>query len=407
MPAFQYTALNEKGRQKRGVLEGDNARQVRKQLRELSLVPLSVEAVSENEKTASSKHGGLTLKQSISVAELALVTRQLATLVQAGLPLDDALTAVSQQCDKARLKSIILAIRAGVLEGKSLAESFAEYPHIFDSLYRSMVAAGELSGKLDSVLLRLADYTEQRHAIRQKTLLALLYPTILSFVAIAVVAGLLAFVVPQVVEQFVTAGQELPTSTQILIALSDAVRNFWLLALAIIIILILTTKWALQKDSLRFLIHKKLLAIPALGKVILGVNTARFSRTLSILISSSVPLLDALKISGRVLNNDCLRLAVAEAATKVQEGASLNRALADTEYFPPMMIHMIANGEKSGELDDMLERIADNQDREFEMLVAMALGLFEPILILTMGGVVLFIVIAILLPIFELNTLVG
>lgn len=406
MPAFQYTALNEKGRQKKGVLEADNARQVRKQLREMALVPIAVDAVAETEKISQSK-GAFKLKQTISVSDLALVTRQLATLVQAGLPLDEALTAVSQQCDKTRLKNIMLAIRAGVLEGKTLADSFAEYPHIFDSLYRSMVAAGEVSGSLDGVLLRLADYTEQRHAIRQKTQLALLYPTILSFVAVAVVAGLLAFVVPQVVEQFVTAGQDLPMATQILIALSDGVRSFWLFVLVGLTLVIAGFKWASKREHLSLIIHRNLLYFPVLGKVILGINVARFSRTLSILISSGVPLLDALKISGKVLNNNCLRLAVAGAASKVHEGTSLNRALAETGYFPPMMLHMIANGEKSGELDNMLERIADNQDREFEMLVAMALGLFEPVLILAMGGVVLFIVIAILLPIFELNTLVG
>jgi len=406
MAAFHYTALNEKGRQKQGVLEGDNIRQIRKQLRDLGLAPASVEAVSSSEKSASNARY-FTFKRNISVAELALVTRQLATLVEAGLPLDEALTAVSQQCDKARLKSIMLAIRSGVLEGKSLAESFAEYPHVFDSLYRSMVAAGEASGNLDGVLLRLADYTEQRHVIKQKTQLALLYPTILSVVAIAVVAGLLAFVVPNVVEQFISAGQDLPFATQILISMSDAVRDFWLWALIVITLTMLMFKWALKQDALRLIIHTQVIKIPAVGNVILGVNTARFSRTLSILISSSVPLLDALKISGKVLNNDCLQFAVAEAAEHVQEGSSLNRALTETGYFPPMMLHMIANGEKSGELDAMLERIADNQDREFEMLVAMALGLFEPILILTMGGVVLFIVTAILLPIFELNTLVG
>lgn len=406
MPAFQYTALTDKGRQKHGVLEGDNARQIRKQLRDLALVPVSVEAVSVKEQSLQ-KQGGLILKRTISVAELALVTRQLATLVQAGLPLDEALTAVSQQCDKARLKNVVLAIRSAVLEGKSLAESFAEYPHIFDSLYRSMVAAGETSGGLGEVLIRLADYTEQRHALRQKTQLALLYPTILSLVAIAVVAGLLAFVVPTVVEQFSTAGQNLPMATQILIALSDAVRNFWAIALIMILLTIVAMKWALKRPNLRLLIHTKLIQTPVIGKVILGVNTARFSRTLSILISSGLPLLDALKISGRVLNNVCLQAAVAAASNSVHEGSSLNRALAETGYFPPMMLHMIANGEKSGELDNMLERIAVNQDREFEMLVAMALGLFEPLLILIMGGVVLFIVIAILLPIFELNTLVG
>jgi len=406
MPAFQYTALNDKGRQKRGVLEGDNARQVRKQLRDLSLVPISVEAVSAKEQSIQKKTG-LSLKRGISVAELALVTRQLATLVQAGLPLDEALTAVSQQCDKARLKSIVLAIRGGVMEGKSLAESFTDYPHIFDSLYCSMVSAGETSGSLGEVLIRLADYTEKRHAIRQKTQIALLYPTILSFVAIVVVAGLLAFVVPKVVAQFATAGQDLPGATQLLISLSDLVINYWLIALITAFAATVAIKWGLKKAAFKYSFDKQLLALPAIGKVILGVNTARFSRTLSILTSSGVPLLDALTISGRVLSNVCLKAAVNDAANHVKEGSSLNRALAETGYFPPMMLHMIANGEKSGELDTMLERIADNQDREFEMLVAMALGLFEPLLILTMGGVVLFIVIAILLPIFELNTLVG
>jgi len=406
MPAFQYTALNEKGRQQRGVLEADTPRQIRKQLRDLGLTAVSVEAVSAKEKSIQS-NTGFKLKHKISVAELALVTRQLATLVQAGLPLDEALSAVAQQCDKARLKSVVLAIRGGVLEGKTLADSFADYPHIFDSLYRSMVAAGETSGSLGEVLNRLADYTEKRHAIRQKTQIALLYPTILSIVAIAVVAGLLAFVVPNVVAQFATAGQSLPTATLILIAMSDLVRNFWLIALLFIISITVILKWALKKDDFKYIFDKQLLALPAMGKVILGVNTARFSRTLSILTSSGVPLLDALTISGRVLNNDCLRAAVADAANHVKEGSSLHRALAETGYFPPMMLHMIANGEKSGELDNMLERIADNQDREFEMLIAMALGIFEPVLILAMGGVVLFIVIAILLPIFELNTLVG
>jgi len=406
MPAFQYTALNDKGRQKSGVLEGDTPRQVRKQLRDLGLVPTAVEAVASKEKSIESKKR-FQLKRTISAAELALLTRQLATLVQAGLPLDEALTAVAQQCDKARLKSVVLAIRGGVLEGKSLAESFSDYPHIFDSLYRSMVAAGETSGNLGEVLLRLADHTEKRHEIRQKTQIALLYPTILSVVAFAVVAGLLAFVVPKVVAQFATAGQALPTATQLLIALSDLVRNFWAVALLFIIVVIVTMKWALKKAHFKYVFHQRLLTLPAIGKVILGINTARFSRTLSILTSSGVPLLDALTISGRVLNNTCLKAAVADAANHVKEGSSLNRALAETGYFPPMMLHMIANGEKSGELDNMLERIADNQDREFEMLVAMALGLFEPLLILVMGGVVLFIVIAILLPIFELNTLVG
>lgn len=407
MTAFHYEALNAKGRTRKGVLEADTPRQIRKQLRDMALVPISVEAVADNEKLSPKNSDLFQLKRGISVAELALVTRQLATLVQAGLPLDEALTAVAQQCDKPRLKSIILAVRAGVLEGNGLADSFAAYPHIFDKLYRSMVAAGESSGHLGEVLIRLADYTEQRQVLRQKTQVAMLYPSILSLVAIAVVAGLLAFVVPKVVAQFSTAGQSLPMATQLLIALSDAVRDFWVYALLMLIVVVVSLKWAMKRPVFRYRFDRLLLGIPALGKVIRGVNTARFSRTLSILTSSGVALLDALKISGRVLSNRCLQSAVTQAALHVQEGASLNRALTETGHFPPMMLHMIANGENSGQLDSMLERVASNQEREFEMLVAMALGLFEPLLILVMGGVVLFIVIAILLPIFELNTLVG
>lgn len=406
MPAFQYKALDDNGRQKKGVLEGDNPKQIRKKIRELGLVPLSVESVTSREKSIQ-KTSRFSVKHTISVAELALVTRQLATLVQAGLPLDEALTAVAQQCDKARLKSVMLAIRGGVLEGKTLAESLLEYPHIFDTLYRAMVSAGEASGNLGEVLIGLADYTEKRHAIRQKTQIAMLYPAILSLVAIAVVSGLLAFVVPKVVAQFATADQALPAATQILIAISDFIRSYGLTAVVILLVLIFTIKSALKNQSFKKRFDQGLLALPLLGKVILGVNTARFTRTLSILTSSGVPLLDALVISGRVLNNLCLKEAISQAANHVKEGSSLNRALSETGYFPPMMLHMVANGEKSGELDNMLERIADNQDREFEMLVAMALGLFEPLLILAMGGVVLFIVIAILLPIFELNTLVA
>jgi general secretion pathway protein F len=407
MAAFHYQAMNAKGRTKKGVLEADTPRQIRKQLRDMGLVPISVEAVADNEKSSQNNAAFFQLKRGISVAELALVTRQLATLVQAGLPLDEALTAVAQQCDKPRLKSIMLAVRAGVLEGNGLAESFASFPHIFDTLYRSMVAAGESSGHLGEVLIRLADYTEQRQVLRQKTQVAMLYPSILSVVAIAVVAGLLAFVVPKVVAQFSTAGQSLPMATQVLIALSDAVRDFWVYALLIITAVVVSLKWALKRPVFRYRFDRLLLRVPGLGKVVRGVNTARFSQTLSILTSSGVPLMEALKISGRVLSNTCLRTAVTQAALHVQEGASLNRALTETKHFPPMMLHMIANGENSGQLDSMLERVASNQEREFEMLVAMALGLFEPLLILVMGGVVLFIVIAILLPIFELNTLVG
>lgn len=406
MATYQYVALNDKGREKRGVIEGDTPRQIRKQLRDLGLSPVSVTAVT-HKKTAFDTGHYLHVNYQISVTELALITRQLATLIQAGLPLDEALSAVSQQCEKDQLTGIVLSIRASVLEGKTLAESFSDHPRVFDRLYCSMVAAGEDSGNLGQVLIKLSDHIEQRQVLRQQTKLALLYPAILTSVAILVIAGLLAFVVPRVVEQFSTAGQALPLATRILITVSDAVKNYGLMAMIVLILLIYGLKWGLKNASFRYQFDKKLLTLPVIGKVVRNVNTSRFSDTLSILISSGIPLVDALTIAGRVLNNSCLQQAISDAATHLHEGSSLHRALTETGYFPPMMLHMIANGEKSGKLDEMLGHIASNQEREHKMTVSMVLGLFEPLLILLMGGVVLFIVMAILLPIFELNSLVG
>ncbi len=399
MATFQYVALNDKGREKRGLIEGDAPRQVRKQLREQGLSPVSVTPITRS--ISSQK------KYQLSIAELALITRQLATLIQSGLPLDEALSAVAQQCEKERLTGIILSVRTGVLEGKTLAESFADYPGAFDTLYCSMVAAGEDSGTLGDVLIRLSDHIEQRQALRQQTKLALLYPAILTSVAILVIAGLLAFVVPRVVEQFVTAGQALPLATRILIMVSDAVKNYWLITLVILILVGYGLKWGLKNRSFRYRFDKNLLALPFIGKVVLNVNASRFSHTLSVLISSGLPLLDALEIAGRVLNNSCLQQAISRSANHLHEGSSLHQALMETGYFPPMMLHMIANGEKSGKLGEMLEHIASNQERDHKTMLSMVLGLFEPLLILLMGGIVLFIVMAILLPIFELNSLVG
>ncbi len=406
MAIYQYVALNDKGREKRGVIEGDVPRQIRKQLRELGLSPISVTPIVHANGTFNTNASPQS-KYQISIAELALITRQLATLIQAGLPLDEALSAVAQQCDKERLTGIILSVRTGVLEGKTLAESFADYPNAFDTLYCSMVAAGEDSGTLGDVLIRLSDHIEQRQALRQQTKLALLYPAILTSVAILVIAGLLAFVVPRVVEQFVTAGQSLPLATRILIIVSDAVKSYWLITLAILTLIAYGLKWGLKNNAFRYQVDKNLLTLPFIGKVVLNVNTSRFSHTLSVLISSGLPLLDALKVAGRVLNNSCLQRAISRAANHLHEGSSLHRSLMETGYFPPMMLHMIANGEKSGKLGEMLEHIASNQERDHKTMISMVLGLFEPLLILLMGGVVLFIVMAILLPIFELNSLVG
>ncbi|WP_394148329.1 type II secretion system inner membrane protein GspF [Shewanella atlantica] len=406
MPAFEYKALDSKGKQKKGVMEADTARHARGQLREQRLMPLEITPVVEKESKAKSS-GKSFFKRGISVAELALITRQIATLVAAGLPVEEALKAVGQQCEKARLASMVMAVRSRVVEGYSLADSMAEFPHIFDDLYRAMVASGEKSGHLEVVLNRLADYTERRHQLKSKMTQAMIYPVVLTLVAISVIAILLAAVVPEVVGQFEHMGQELPWTTLLLIASSDFVRDYGLMILGVIVIGLVLFKRLLMKAEYRMKYDSLLLVFPVIGRVSKGLNTARFARTLSILTASAVPLLDAMRIASEVLINVKVRAAVEEATARVREGTSLGAALTNTKLFPPMMLYMITSGEKSGQLEHMLERAADNQDREFESNVNIALGVFEPMLVVSMAAVVLFIVLAILQPILELNNMIS
>jgi len=404
MGAFEYIALDVKGREKKGVIEGDAPRQVRQQLREQGWVPLEVQEVAQRE-TRSRTRPAL-LQRGISATDLALITRQLATLVRAGLPLEECLRAVSPQTDRARLKSMLLAVRARVMEGHTLAAGLADFRHVFPELYRTTVEADEQSGHLDRVLERLADYTESRQQMRQKVQLAVFYPAILTLVAVLVVGGLMTYVVPQVVQVFDNIGQTLPPLTRGLIAISDFLRESGTVILVLLILLGVAVSYLLRNPGNRRRFHRMLLGIPLVGRLERGLNTGRFARTFSILTASGVPVLEALRISSQVMSNLPMRGAVDEAAARVREGASIASALEKSGYFPPMTVHLIASGEASGKLEEMLERAAINQEREIETLIAALLGLFEPLLILVMGGVVLIIVLAILLPIFDLNQLV-
>lgn len=406
MAAFDYQAVDSRGKTKKGIIEGDTPRQVRGLLREQGLMPTEVTPSLQKSKQASSKRR-LGLSKKISASDLALITRQLATLVESGLPLEESLLAVSEQCEKNHLKSIIMAVRTKVTEGYGLAESMAEFPHIFSNLYRAMVAAGEKSGHLDKVLDRLADYTEQRQYMRSQLVQALVYPVIMTIVAVGVIAILLTAVVPKIVGQFEHMGQNLPGTTQFLISASDFLRDHGLSIVLVATLLMFIFAQLLKKPAFKLKYHQRLLGLPGIGKVARGINTARFARTLSILNASAVPLLESMKISGEVLENLYIKKRVAEASDKVREGGSLRMSLEQTKLFPPMMLHMIASGEKSGQLEHMLGRAADNQDREFEALVNISLKAFEPALMVSMAGVVLFIVMAILQPILQLNTLVG
>ena len=405
MAAFSYKAVNAKGRNASGVLEGDNARQVRQQLREKGLIPVEVEQVAEKHRQKQTRM--TFFRPRVSASELALLTRQMATLVESALPIEEALLAVAEQSSKPSQRNMMMAVRSKVVEGHGLADAMAEFPSIFDELYRAMVAAGEKSGHLDTVLNRLADYTERRQQTRSQITQALIYPSLMMFFAIGIVLPLLTVVVPKIVDQFDHMGQDLPGITQLLISISEWLQNYGLYLLAVLVLLAVVVSRLLQRPALKLKYHQWLLKVPLIGKVTRGLNTSRFARTLSILSSSAVPLLEAMRISADVLENQYMKQQIMAAAMNVKEGSSLRAALDNTGMFPPMMMHMIASGEKSGELQSMLGRAADNQDREFESLVSISLKVFEPMLIVTMAAVVLFIVIAILQPILELNKTVN
>jgi len=373
-------------------------------LRDKQWSPLEVKQARARE---SSGTGGFSFGRGLSARDLALVTRQLATLVQAALPIEEALRAAAAQSGSQKIKSMLLAVRGRVMEGHSLAASLREYPSAFPDLYRATVAAGEHAGHLGLVLDQLADYTDQRQQSRQKIQLALLYPVILLVASLAIVVLLLGYVVPDVVKVFVNTGQELPALTTGLIAVSEVVQRWgWLITLGIVALAI-GMRQALRDPNIKLRWHSFILRLPLVGRLVRATNTARFASTLAILTRSGVPLVDALGIAAAVIGNLRIRERVVEAAQRVREGGSLTRALEATGEFPPMMLHMIAAGEKSGELDQMLARTARNQENDLAAQISLLVGLFEPFMLVFMGAVVLVIVLAILLPILSLNQLVG
>ncbi len=403
MGAFEYTALDSGGHERKGVVEGDTPRQVRQQLREQGLTPLVINEAAEREGQAGHR---LTLGRGISAADLALITRQLATLVRSAMPVEEALLVASQQCEKSRLKSMLLAVRARVMEGHTLAYGLAQFEHVFPEIFRATVAAGEHSGHLDGVLERLADYAENRQQLRQKMTLAMIYPLLLTVMAILVVAGLMAYVVPRVTQVYSHTGQSLPFLTLALIGISHFLHSYGIYLIIALIVLFVIARRALKKPDVRRRWDRYKLRVPLLNRLVRGINTAQFTRTLSILVGSGVPVLEALRISAEVVANVPMREAVDEAALRVREGASISQSLSKSGLFPPMAVHLIASGEASGKLDSMLERAAISQERELETLTGTLLGIMEPGLILVMGLIVLLIVLGILLPIFNLDQMV-
>lgn len=404
MSAFEYTALDHKGSELKGIIEGDSARLVRQQLREKDLVPLTV--VEVKKQAVDAKNKGFIFNQRINTTELALLTRQLATLSRSGIPLDEATATVARQSINPRVKKLLLGVRAKILEGHTLANGLRDYPHVFSEMYCATVAAGEQSGHLDVVMERLADYTEQRQQLQQRLKLALIYPVILTVMSLLVVGGLLTYVVPEVVKVFSDTGQQLPFLTTALIAVSDFMQDWFVYLLLFMVAGFFVFKKLMQQDLFKKGYHQFLLKLPVIGNLVLGGNSAQFSRTLSILAASGVPILDAMHIAVKVMDNIPMREAVENASQQVSEGGSLSVTLEQSGYFNPMLINLIASGEATGQLEQMLERAAVNQERELETTTAMLMGLLEPLLIVAMGGVVLIIVLAILLPVLDLNQLV-
>ncbi len=411
MSAYSYQALNAKGRRVKGVLEADSERQARNALRERGLKPIQL-ALSSG-KARGGEQGGRPspsakwLQPRIKSGTLALITRQLAILLDAGLPLDETLQTVARQLRTARHAAILLQIRTRITEGHTLAYGLAEYPRTFNAMYRAMVRAGEHAGLLGPVMGRLAEYTETRQKTQQDLQGAMIYPIVLVIIAIAVVSALMTYLVPELVRIFQDSGSELPALTRAVIAISDFLIAHGLSLLAAIIGVVALYHLSMRNAKQRRVIHAALLTLPGLGYLIRTLNSARFSSTLSILMGSGVPLLQALHIAGEVMTNDVLRGASNDVATRVREGSSVHRAMDISGQFPPLVVYMVASGEASGRLEDMLQRVSDNLERELQTTLKSVMNMLEPLLVVAMGGMVLLIVLAVLLPIFNLNELVN
>jgi general secretion pathway protein F len=403
MAAFEYIALDEAGKKKKGIIEADSARQVRQQLRDKGLF---VQSVSASQKQSKGEAFSF-FSPRLTVADLALVTRQLATLIGSGMPLEECLKAAAEQSEKTKIRSLILSVRGKVLEGHSLAAALKDFPRAFPTLYQATVNAGEHSGHLDQVMNRLADYMEEQQRIGKQIQMASIYPVILTLVALGIVAFLLNSVVPDIVGVFVSTGQDLPGPTRFLLTASALIQDYWPYFLAVCALLGFCFHRFNHKPERRIKTHRVLLKLPLIRRISLGFNSSRFIGTVAMLSSSGVPLVDSMKIAAQVVSNLEIQQKVEQAAVMVSEGTSMHRALTEAGYFRPMMLHMIGSGESSGELDSMLQKTSEAESRSVQDLISTILGLFEPLMILIMGGIVLLIVLAIVLPIMQMNTMAG
>jgi general secretion pathway protein F len=404
MPDFDYFAIDTRGSEKRGSVIAPSIDDARATLDRRKLYVVKIEPGSGQPKPGRSL---LTFtRRKLTPKELNLFTRQIATLVQVS-PLEEALRTISRQTERPHVRAITGAVHGGVLEGRRMSEAMAREPKSFPPLYRAMVSAGESSGTLPTILERLADLLERQAQVRAKVMTAMAYPAVLALVALFVVVALMMFVVPKVVEQFETVGQQLPLLTRIVIGVSELLVNWWW-AMLIVAGLIGLVAWRALKDpNVRLRFDRWLLRVPLVGRLIRDLHAARMARTLATMVSSRLPLLEGLALTTGTIHNRALRKASEDIVESIRGGGSLSAALRRAGVFPPLLVYLAASGEASGRLDTMLERAADYLEREFDGFTAAALSLLEPAIIVIMGGVVAVIVLSILLPILQLETLAG
>ena len=387
-------------------MEADSARQLRQTLRDQALTPMQVEPSNKQFDKGSNQQGFSLFTPKLKALDRVLFTRQLSTLLASSMPIEESLNAIAQQNEKQSNKALIMGIRSRVLEGNSLAQSLLEYPSSFSNLYCSSVAAGEQSGFLDQVLDNLSNYLEREHESYRNVEMALMYPIILLIVAFVIVGALMVYVLPDMIDVIENTGQTLPWATTLLISVTELLKSFWWVLLCGILALSLFIRGILNREKVRLIWDAYKFSLPIIGKIIRSSNSARFSNTLSILTKSGIPLVDSMKIASEVVANKALHTDLRTATQDVVEGKSLRESLENISHFPPMMMHMIGSGEQSGELDQMLARVAEYQQAEVERLVSTLVKLFEPAMMIIMGGTVLFIVMAVLLPILSMNQIV-
>jgi len=405
--AYDYSALDAKGKACRGTITADGEPDARQRLKARQLFPVEIKPARGRSATGTGFIEKLFTKQErIRAKDLSLFTRQLATMVQAAAPIEEALHGLAQQAEKKEVRAVITRIRSSVLEGMRLSQAMAQEPESFDKLYRAMVAAGEVSGNLGGVLSRVADHHEKNLETRGKVQSALIYPAVLMFVAIGVVTALMVFVVPKVVEQFDSFGGELPVLTQIVIALSDFITNYGLFVLVGICVAVFGFGMMMRKPAVRYAVHLNMLKWPVIGRLIRSVNAARLARAFGTLVQGGSPALDAFVAANKTVHNVAIRHAVQQSIEQVREGAGVATSLRRVALLPPMVAFMAASGEQSGQLGLMLHKTADYLEAEFDGFTKAALSLLEPMIVILMGGLVGAIVLSIMLPILRLNSLV-